>query len=140
MVSAPPNLTELVGRVEQVSPHPSVGKWEILHLRVASTAPIAGWADLVGAQPGQMLEVVIDRDWLPDPAHPARLTGATVRVSASVAGPGPCQGRLCRAVGDRRALSARSARMVIGSVNQGLAPEFFYDFATALFGSGSDSI
>lgn len=84
VVSAAPNRTALVARVEGRRPHPSVGKWDVLTLRVVSSAPVDGYHDMIRAHPGQQLTVAVDRDWLPAEGD---LSGRSVRLSATVAGP-----------------------------------------------------
>jgi hypothetical protein len=85
VVSAAPNRTALVARVEARRPHPSVGRWDVLSVRVESSAPVEGYRDMVAAEAGRRLEVAVDRDRLPADVD---LVGRTVRLTASVAGPG----------------------------------------------------
>lgn len=83
MVMAAPNRTDLLATVEAQRSHPGVGKWDVLTLRVESAQAVEGYADLIHPVPGQLLDVAVDRDWLP----PDQLPGAVVRVIATLAGP-----------------------------------------------------
>jgi hypothetical protein len=83
VVAAAPNRTTLVGRVEAIRPHPRVAKWDVLTLVIDSAAQVEGFNDMIRPEPGQRVDVACDRDWLPD----RKLIGATVKLTASVAGP-----------------------------------------------------
>lgn len=84
VVSAAPNRTSLVARVEGLRKHSSVDKWDVLTLRVVSAAPVEGYHEMLKASAGDQVEVAIDREWLPAGVD---LVGRTVRLSATVAGP-----------------------------------------------------
>jgi hypothetical protein len=84
MVPAAPNRTVLVARVTGQRPHATVAKWDVLALEVLASEPVERYHDMIRAQPGQQVEVAVDREWLPAGRH---LAGTTVRLVATVAGP-----------------------------------------------------
>jgi hypothetical protein len=84
MVGAAPNRTRVTARVLDLHPHPETGKWDVLSLEVVSSEALDGQRDMIRAEPGQRLDVVVDRDWLPAGEE---LPGTVVSLDATVAGP-----------------------------------------------------
>jgi hypothetical protein len=96
VVSPPPNLTVVSGRVLGRRPHDTLPDWDAVTLAVDSTAPVPGLRDLVGpnlartpAAPGAESEppelvIAVRRDLLGDAAPGWHVT---VRVKHTPNGP-----------------------------------------------------
>ena len=88
MVAPIENRTEIDGVVTSRTPHESVDRWDVLEVRVADTAPVEGYPDLlsrqVSEQPSGTLTIATDRSHLPD----GDLDGWHFHGQAMLAGPG----------------------------------------------------
>src|SRR5690242_17247713 len=84
MVATAPNRTRLLARVEGVRPHPTVDRWILFELVVLAADPVPSYRDMLHAEPGQRLDVAVDRGAVPAGAD---RPGTTVRVTATLAGP-----------------------------------------------------
>ena len=71
MVQGIENLTALVVRVFEVSPHPSLGDWDQWDVEIVTATPIEGVADLLSQRVGERLPIAVPRQ--------QRLTSRPVR-------------------------------------------------------------
>src|SRR5262245_39772940 len=58
------NLTRIDGHILTREPHPSLGDYDLLNVRVDSAAPVDGRADLLSSKVGQTLDLSVRRELL----------------------------------------------------------------------------
>jgi hypothetical protein len=64
MVQGIDNLTQIDGQIMDRSPHPSLGEYDVLDVRIDAAMPVAGRADLLSQFVGQVLGFSARRDLL----------------------------------------------------------------------------
>ncbi len=83
MVSPVENRSLLTARVLGRSAHPTVGRWDVLRVRVEDIAEVEGMPNLLAETAGTEIDLNVDRDQLPD----GPLDGRTLRAPVRLAGP-----------------------------------------------------
>ncbi|OBC13756.1 hypothetical protein A5784_30955 [Mycobacterium sp. 852013-50091_SCH5140682] len=84
MVQVVENRTDIEGGIRSRAPHPTLDSYDVLAVAVDDARPVEGYADLLSARVGSVLDLNVKRTLLPD----GDIGGWRVRCRAYVAGPG----------------------------------------------------
>jgi hypothetical protein len=84
MVQVVENRTDIEGGVRSRAPHPSLNSYDVLAVAVDDAWPVEGYADLLSARVGSVLDLNVKRSLLPDDD----IGGWRIKCRAYMGGPG----------------------------------------------------
>ncbi|ORA24409.1 hypothetical protein BST13_34180 [Mycobacterium aquaticum] len=84
MVQVAENRTDIEGAIRSRTPHPSLNSYDVLAVAVDGARPVEGYADLLSARVGSVLDLNVKRSLLPD----GDIDGWRITCRAYMGGPG----------------------------------------------------